>query len=337
MLLRNVVFSLRKIIKIFLFIIFILIVLNYNNALKKSSKKPNDYVCSNHNSLVNDKNSLNARNKKIFFFLNHKNSDLLGNLTNIFDSTRIEYIIGFSFIELLELEEISIVIFEFYNDYLKLKDNLEFTNYLLKKKIGVILFNNSANKNKFQIIECQINENYENNDFFHITRKNTQKLKINKILNYDRKFKSLFFNKNFNSRSILGCNDESESVLFVNQLNGIKYVLFGVTDINVIWILKSLFLDSIRFLSDQEIDFSLDRFIQIDIDDIFVAKTGTRMLPDDVDALLMFQDDLTKNYFYHDDNKFKHTIGYSGHYYKSGNDIEDKADELLIGKIFMFF
>ena len=41
-------------------------------------------------------------------------------------------------------------------------------------------------------------------------------------------------------------------------------------------------IDALRYLSKGQLQLSLDRYVQIDIDDIFVGKTGIRMVPADV-------------------------------------------------------
>lgn len=42
------------------------------------------------------------------------------------------------------------------------------------------------------------------------------------------------------------------------------------------------FIDSLTFFSSGQISWPLDRFIQVDIDDIFVGARGTRMVEEDV-------------------------------------------------------
>lgn len=64
------------------------------------------------------------------------------------------------------------------------------------------------------------------------------------------------------------------------QLDGIPRVLFGA---NLdLWLHRLLFLDALTYLSLGRIPLTLDRYILVDIDDIFVAKKGIRMTADDV-------------------------------------------------------
>ncbi|NXW34562.1 NDST3 sulfotransferase, partial [Phaetusa simplex] len=62
--------------------------------------------------------------------------------------------------------------------------------------------------------------------------------------------------------------------------DGIQRVLFG-NNLNF-WLHKLIFIDAISFLSGKKLRLSLDRYILVDIDDIFVGKEGTRMNTNDV-------------------------------------------------------
>lgn len=62
--------------------------------------------------------------------------------------------------------------------------------------------------------------------------------------------------------------------------DGISRVLFG--NGFQFWLHKLLFLDSISFLSHGKLSLPLQRYILIDIDDIFVGEKSTRMKPADV-------------------------------------------------------
>uniref|UniRef100_F6TQE5 [heparan sulfate]-glucosamine N-sulfotransferase n=1 Tax=Equus caballus TaxID=9796 RepID=F6TQE5_HORSE len=66
----------------------------------------------------------------------------------------------------------------------------------------------------------------------------------------------------------LGLHDGIQRVLFGNNLN--------------FWLHKLIFIDAISFLSGKRLTLSLDRYILVDIDDIFVGKEGTRMNVKDV-------------------------------------------------------
>ena len=53
------------------------------------------------------------------------------------------------------------------------------------------------------------------------------------------------------------------------------------------WPHKLLFLDALGFVSQHKLAKSLDRWIQVDIDDIFVGRTGIRMKKEDVKASVL--------------------------------------------------
>ncbi|KAF4802738.1 Bifunctional heparan sulfate N-deacetylase/N-sulfotransferase 4 [Turdus rufiventris] len=62
--------------------------------------------------------------------------------------------------------------------------------------------------------------------------------------------------------------------------DGIQRVLFGNN--LTFWLHKLIFIDAISFLSGKKLTLSLERYILVDIDDIFVGKEGTRMNINDV-------------------------------------------------------
>ena len=66
----------------------------------------------------------------------------------------------------------------------------------------------------------------------------------------------------------LGTYDDIQRVIFGN---GFKF-----------WLHRVLFLDALSYLSHGKLSIPLERFILIDIDDIFVGKQGTRMKATDV-------------------------------------------------------
>lgn len=90
-----------------------------------------------------------------------------------------------------------------------------------------------------------------------------------------------------------------------------------------------IFLDSISFLSRGRLSLPLKRFLLIDIDDIFVGESGTRMKAPDVEALLVAQEKFSSLV-----PGFKFNLGFSGKYYHKGNPEEDDGDDMLIGKLF---
>ena len=160
-----------------------------------------------------------------------------------------------------------------------------------------------------------------------MTKFNTQPFEIKKSLKYNKEFNSLFFSKE-TSKSILKCNNEE--IMYVNIIDDIRHTFISISIIDDIWLLKSLFIDSIRYLSNGDIDIGLKRYVQIDIDDIFVSK----MVPEDVFELIKLQEDLSSQYFNNNQHKFKFVIGFSGKLYQNRNGSENEGDRLLIGELF---
>lgn len=96
----------------------------------------------------------------------------------------------------------------------------------------------------------------------------------------------------------------------------------------------ALLLDILDYVSYGRLGFSLDRYVQIDVDDVFVAKTGLRMRPDDVVEMMRFQDEYLNARVFtslSSSSPFKFNLGFSGYYFSSGSQEENLADQLLIG------
>lgn len=66
----------------------------------------------------------------------------------------------------------------------------------------------------------------------------------------------------------------------LGRLDGIRRVYFGSG--LYFWVHKLLFIDALAFLSRGQFAHSLERRIVVDIDDIFVGKSGIRMTKEDV-------------------------------------------------------
>lgn len=105
--------------------------------------------------------------------------------------------------------------------------------------------------------------------------------------------------------------------------DGIQRMLFG-NGLNF-WLHKLLFLDTLSYLSHGKLSISLDRYILIDVDDIFVSRPGTRMKRDDVEAMLAAQLRIRKIV-----KDFKFNLGFSGKYFRHGTEEENEGDDALI-------
>uniref|UniRef100_A0A8C3KN16 [heparan sulfate]-glucosamine N-sulfotransferase n=2 Tax=Aves TaxID=8782 RepID=A0A8C3KN16_9CHAR len=112
--------------------------------------------------------------------------------------------------------------------------------------------------------------------------------------------------------------------------DGIQRVLFGNN--LTFWLHKLIFIDAISFLSGKKLTLSLDRYILVDIDDIFVGKEGTRMNINDVKALLE-----TQNLLRTQVANFTFNLGFSGKFYHTGTEEEDEGDDLLLKSVDEFW
>ncbi|XP_025083666.1 bifunctional heparan sulfate N-deacetylase/N-sulfotransferase-like isoform X2 [Pomacea canaliculata] len=107
------------------------------------------------------------------------------------------------------------------------------------------------------------------------------------------------------------------------QVDGIQRVLFGGS--LDFWLHHVMLMDIISYLSHGKLSMTLDRYIQIDIDDIFVGKEGTRMKVEDVEALVASQKRLQAAV-----DGFHFNLGFSGRYYLHGTPEEDAGDKKLL-------
>ncbi|XP_077032904.1 bifunctional heparan sulfate N-deacetylase/N-sulfotransferase 4 isoform X2 [Agelaius phoeniceus] len=112
--------------------------------------------------------------------------------------------------------------------------------------------------------------------------------------------------------------------------DGIQRVLFGNN--LTFWLHKLIFIDAISFLSGKKLMLSLERYILVDIDDIFVGKEGTRMNIKDVKALLE-----TQNLLRTQVANFTFNLGFSGKFYHTGTEEEDEGDDLLLRSVDEFW
>lgn len=105
--------------------------------------------------------------------------------------------------------------------------------------------------------------------------------------------------------------------------DGVERIIFGrnLTDFQV----KITFLDALWWAMGNQKSFTLDRFVQVDIDDVFVGAQGTRIVEEDVRKLISTQKEF-RNYV----QNFTFMLGFSGSYFRNGDDLEDRGDEFLV-------
>ncbi|WAQ95413.1 NDST4-like protein [Mya arenaria] len=99
------------------------------------------------------------------------------------------------------------------------------------------------------------------------------------------------------------------AILDKGENDGIRRVFFG-QDFSF-WLHSLMLLDSISYLSYGMISLSLERYIQIDIDDIFALVESQSRLQESVEG-------------------FHFMLGFSGWYYQHGNEEENLGDRTLL-------
>ena len=67
------------------------------------------------------------------------------------------------------------------------------------------------------------------------------------------------------------------------EFDGVRKFIFGVSFWES-WLYQLVLVDALNVISDGQLGFGLKRHVQIDIDDIFVGKTGRRIIKEDVDV-----------------------------------------------------
>ncbi|KAI6176247.1 [Heparan sulfate]-glucosamine N-sulfotransferase [Aphelenchoides bicaudatus] len=125
--------------------------------------------------------------------------------------------------------------------------------------------------------------------------------------------------------SVLEAEDENGDVgsVVLHKKDPFEQVLIG-HDLNT-WPIHLAFFDTINYFLGDKVTGGLTRYLQIDIDDVFVAQAGTRLVKDDISTLFKTQQEVRQ--FVSD---FWFTLGFSGYYFKHGNADESEGDEQLI-------
>ncbi|XP_065652158.1 bifunctional heparan sulfate N-deacetylase/N-sulfotransferase 3 isoform X3 [Hydra vulgaris] len=116
------------------------------------------------------------------------------------------------------------------------------------------------------------------------------------------------------------------SILFDKGYNdGIPKVLFGAA-FDTTWLHQLVFIDSLMTLSNGVLGFGIERFIQIDIDDIFVGTTGKKLVKSDIEALVEAQIFLSSHI-----PGFYFNLGFSSKFFNNSNmTSEQEGDEMLL-------
>ncbi|OQV18743.1 Bifunctional heparan sulfate N-deacetylase/N-sulfotransferase [Hypsibius exemplaris] len=118
-------------------------------------------------------------------------------------------------------------------------------------------------------------------------------------------------------------------ILDNGKLDRVRRIFFGQSLKFVLH--RPLFLDAISFLLNPDVRPSLRRYVQIDIDDIFVGRRGTRMVADDALALIETMERWRKTI-----PRFRFNLGFSGKYFHAGADDENGGDDMLLANSHKF-
>lgn len=113
------------------------------------------------------------------------------------------------------------------------------------------------------------------------------------------------------------------------RFDGIQRVLFGSG--LKFWLHRLLFLDALSYLSHGQLSISLERYILVDVDDIFVGEKGTRLRREDVMALLNTQQRIQELV-----PGFKFNLGFSGKYFHHGTSEENLGDDMILENVGKF-
>ena len=142
--------------------------------------------------------------------------------------------------------------------------------------------------------------------------------------------------------SLLDVNDQYDvkrsAALLLKENDGVDHIVMGQSPAKH-WMMRVLLHDALSYLAPNlmgmtgggdQLQNQLQRHIQIDIDDIFVSQSGTRLVPADVEALIQLQKELATNHI----EDFRFTLGFSGYFFRhqGGDALEIAGDEALVGK-----
>ncbi len=349
-----------KLVLLLNFIIFIFYIILYNNITNFSSTPDvKSTAISLENLVFNfEANPISIFSLKILILCESTKSILIKNLINRLESLRLNFkiatVYSFKLKKKINLASgnrthFSLIVFESIDVYNSLgssneKKLLEFCEFFQVGIIFLLGFQNTLKKryivdqielrtgsvNTEFINTCTLNyaDQSQANSFFKLTKFTKENLLIpNKSLNQN--IVHLFETEQY--ETIVRCEKYNIMLKTAGTSKQTRKIFIGFNIISLP-ILTSLLIDSISYASHDRFNFTTTRYIQIDIDDIFVAATGTRMKSNDVDALIRFQDSINRKFFNQSKEKFKFNLGFSGYYFQSGSHEENLGDSSLIGK-----
>lgn len=201
-----------------------------------------------------------------------------------------------------------VIIFENFDDYLRMDSwNRQLIDkYCTEYNVGIVSFlpskNDSPNASTIEGFPINVRHNvklqdYELNPYSQIWRLTRPTEVVEGPLpdddwtvffSNDTSYKPLAHSRELGLTDIDNTSRDTMLVPILQDIglyDGIQRILFG-NNFNF-WLHTLVFLDSLSYLSHGKLSIPLERYFLIDVDDIFVGKTGTRMKVEDVDVSII--------------------------------------------------
>jgi hypothetical protein len=212
-----------------------------------------------------------------------------------------------------------------------------FLKYDYENLIGPIFMGNSSVNVRSinNLTFCELNSVA---DFWKMTKFNAKENILHRLLiqsNYPSGLSFVSHDQIY--ESIINCTSDIFPIVKTahNEMNSHPRRAFIGLDLN--HLMLNILFDVLNFVSYGYLSAGddLKRFIQVDIDDVFVGSNHKRLKQSDVLNLIDFQEAFLNKHFFTNSIvfRFKFNLGYSGYYFKTSvNEDENKADELLLSK-----
>eukprot|EP00118_Oscarella_pearsei_P018593 m.191236 g.191236 ORF g.191236 m.191236 type:complete len:569 (+) comp39443_c0_seq2:68-1774(+) len=233
----------------------------------------------------------------------------------------------------------SVIVFDHYRTYLRLEpsNRAHLLEISRRFRIGRVFFTISTNENTLlrefgvgivPVVSVQnVSLNARISSHLRLTRPRSgtyipsvKAKRWTKIMTRNKSFKPVLMGLSRKARK----KYTKSSFALLKEENGARQFWFGI-DFDF-WLFHLLFLDALHFASNGSIFLPLDRFIQIDIDDIFTGKIGIRLTPSDVGNLIETQSWIRSHV-----PGFRFYLGYSSNFFQKGLKLENLGDDYLVG------
>ena len=183
-----------------------------------------------------------------------------------------------------------------------------FKRIVSNSQIGHSRFNQTIDvqfKYNSPINECRLHKLNDLNAFFRITKFNDKESILSpRFRQKDSTEFASFANYDLKCyEPVVRCTSGEVNLELILKTSGEsscstqRAVLIG-TDLSHLIVTPSLLLDFIEYASHGSFSVNLKRYVQIDIDDIFVGAKNTRMANEDVRALIRFQDEYLNKFVF---------------------------------------